>query len=215
MDELEPKEGVKLSIWNAIIPIGALIISALVAFYYSGYSSIMSGEPSAAQEIMINSPFSFKGIMEAFAASDASVALFQSALFASIVAILMGVVKKIFTLSEAIEVWVDGMKGLIITGVILILAWSLGSVIKELGTAYYLVEVLKGAIPAFLLPSLIFVLGAVISFSTGTCIWNNEYINAISNSISTFNKSRNVICSSLYKCCVNRGYIWRSLFTNI
>ena len=60
------------------------------------------------------------------------------------------------------------MKGLIITGVILILAWSLGSVIKELGTAYYLVEVLKGAIPAFLLPSLIFILGAVISFSTGT-----------------------------------------------
>ena len=168
MDELEPKEGVKLSIWNAIIPIGALIISALVAFYYSGYSAIIGGDPSATQEIMINSPFSFKGIMEAFAASDASVALFQSALFASIVAILMGVCKKIFTLSEAIEVWVDGMKGLIITGVILILAWSLGSVIKELGTAYYLVEVLKGAIPAFLLPSLIFVLGAVISFSTGT-----------------------------------------------
>lgn len=168
MDELEPKEGVKLSIWNAIIPIGALIISALVAFYYSGYSTIMGGDPSAAQEIMINTPFSFKGIMEAFAASDASVALFQSALFASIVAILMGVIKKIFTLSEAIEVWVDGMKGLIITGVILILAWSLGSVIKELGTAYYLVEVLKGAIPAFLLPSLIFILGSLISFSTGT-----------------------------------------------
>ena len=36
MDELEPKEGIKLSIWNAIIPIGALIISALIAFYYSG-----------------------------------------------------------------------------------------------------------------------------------------------------------------------------------
>lgn len=168
MDELEPKEGVKLSVWNAIVPIGALIISALVAFYYSGYSAIMGGDPSAVQEIMINSPFSFKGIMEAFAASDASVALFQSALFASIVAILMGVCKRIFTLSEAIDVWVDGMKGLIITGVILILAWSLGSVIKELGTAYYLVEVLKGAIPAFLLPSLIFILGAVISFSTGT-----------------------------------------------
>ena len=34
MDELEPKEGVKLSIWNAIVPIGALIISAIDAFYY-------------------------------------------------------------------------------------------------------------------------------------------------------------------------------------
>lgn len=168
MDELEPKEGVKLSVWNAIVPIGALIISALAAFYYSGYSTIMAGEPSVAQQIMIDSPFSFSAIMEAFSASDASIALFQSALFASIVAIIMGVVKKIFTLSEAIDVWIDGMKGLIITGVILILAWSLGSVIKELGTAYYLVEILKGAIPKFLLPSLIFVLGAVISFSTGT-----------------------------------------------
>ncbi|MBM6836823.1 Na+/H+ antiporter NhaC family protein [Clostridium saudiense] len=168
MDELEPKEGVKLSIWNAIIPIGTLIISALVAFYYSGYSSIMGGDNIALQQIMTNSPMSFKGIMEAFSAADASVALFQSALFASVVTIIMAVAKKIFTLSEAIETWVDGMKGLIITGVILILAWSLGSVIKELGTAYYLVEVLKGAIPAFLLPSLIFVLGAVISFSTGT-----------------------------------------------
>ena len=136
MDELEPKEGVKLSIWNAIIPIGALIISALVAFYYSGYHAIMVGEPSASyKRLMMNSPLSFNGIRKHLLDSDASVALFQSALFASIVAIGMGVAKKIFTLSEAIEVWVDGMKGLIITGVILILAWSLGSVIKELGTA--------------------------------------------------------------------------------
>ena len=168
MDELEPKEGVKLSIWNAIVPIGALIISSVVAFYYSGYSTIMAGDDTAIQAIITNSPLSFKAILETFAASDASVALFQSALFASIVAIIMSVCKKIFTISEAIEAWVDGMKGLIITGVILILAWSLGSVIKELGTAQYLVEALNGAIPAFLLPSLICVLGAVISFSTGT-----------------------------------------------
>ena len=168
MDELEPQEGVKLSIWNAIVPIGALIISSVVAFYYSEYSTIMAGDDTAIQAIITNSPLSFKAILETFAASDASVALFQSALFASIVAIIMSVCKKIFTISEAIEAWVDGMKGLIITGVILILAWSLGSVIKELGTAQYLVEALNGAIPAFLLPSLIFVLGAVISFSTGT-----------------------------------------------
>lgn len=168
MDELEPKEGVELSIWNAIIPIGTLIISAIGAFYYSGYSAIVGGEDVVLQQLIIKSPLSMNSIIQVFAASDASVALFQSALFASIVAIVMAVFKKIFTLSEAIEVWIDGMKGLIITGVILILAWSLGSVIKELGTAHYLVEILNGTIPAFLLPSLIFILGAVISFSTGT-----------------------------------------------
>lgn len=166
--ELEPKEGIKLSIWNAIIPIGVLVVTALICFYYSGYSAIMSGEDVALQQIMTNSPISFKAIQEAFSASDASVALFQSALVASIVAMVLGVSKKIFTISEAIDTWIDGMKPLVITGVILLLAWSLSSVIKDLGTAKYLVTLLSGSLPNFLLPSIIFILGAVVSFATGT-----------------------------------------------
>ena len=167
-NDLEPKEGVKLSIWNAIIPIGTLIISALAAFYFSGYSAIMAGDNSELIQIFNNSPFSFVAIREAFSASDASVALFQSALFASIVAIIMAVCQNIFTVSEAIDAWVDGMKTLVITGVILICAWSLSSVIKELGTAKYIITLLSGSFPGFLLPSLIFILGSIISFATGT-----------------------------------------------
>lgn len=167
-DDLEPKEGVELSIWNAIIPIGTLVITALICFYFSGYSAIMGGEDNALQQIMNSSPLSFKAIQEAFSASDASIALFQSALIASVVSIIMGVSKKIFTISEAIDTWIDGMKPLLITGVILLLAWSLSSVIKDLGTAKYLVSLLSGSLPNFLLPSLIFILGAVISFATGT-----------------------------------------------
>lgn len=166
--ELEPKEGVKLSIWNAIIPIGTLVFSSLIGFYYSGYSSVMNGADVVAKEIFINAPFSFSAIQEAFSNADASVVLFQGALLASLVAIIMSVCKKIFTISEAIETWIEGMKGLLITGVILVLAWSLSSVIKELGTAAYLVSVLQFAIPKFLLPSIIFILGSIIAFATGT-----------------------------------------------
>ena len=97
-----------------------------------------------------------------------SVALFQSALFAGIVAMIMGASKKMFTISQGIEIWVDGMKTLLITCVILICAWSLSSVIKELGTAKFLINYLSDSIPAFTLPSIIFVLGAIISFATGT-----------------------------------------------
>ncbi|MDY5964323.1 MAG: Na+/H+ antiporter NhaC family protein [Peptostreptococcus porci] len=168
LDDMAPKDGVKLSVWNAIIPIGVLILSSLAAFYYSGYSSIMGGEDAALISAINASPFSFNSIKECFSASDASVALFQSAIFATIVAILMAKFKKIYTISEAIEVWVDGTKTLMITGVILILAWSLSSVIKEVGTAKFMINYLSGAIPAFLLPSIIFVLGSIISFSTGT-----------------------------------------------
>ena len=141
-DDLEPLEGVVPNIWSAIIPIGTLIVGALIAFYYSGYTTIMAG--------------------------DASVALFQSALFAGIVAMIMGASKKMFTISQGIEIWVDGMKTLLITCVILICAWSLSSVIKELGTAKFLINYLSDSIPAFTLPSIIFVLGAIISFATGT-----------------------------------------------
>ena len=49
-------------------------------------------------------------LRETFGNADASVVLFQAALFATVVAIFMGVYRKIFTISEAISVWVKGWK---------------------------------------------------------------------------------------------------------
>ena len=140
LDDMAPKEGVKLSIWNAIIPIGVLIISSLVAFYYSGYSTIMGGSDQALISSINASPFSFSSVRQCFSSSDASVALFQSAIFSSIVSILIAKFKKIYTMSEAIEVWVDGMKTLMITGVILILAGSWRSVLIVVGAANLLIR---------------------------------------------------------------------------
>ena len=40
--------------------------------------------------------------------------------------------------------------------------------IGNIGTADYLVGVLSNALPAFIVPTLIFILGALISFATGT-----------------------------------------------
>lgn len=161
---MEPKEGIKLSIWNAIIPVGVLMIASFLGFYYNGLSSL----DAEVIEKINASPLSFYAIRQTFGASDASIVLFEAALFASIIAIAMGVKQKIFKLSEAIDTWVHGMKALVITGVILLLAWSLSSVIKDLGTSTYLVSMLSDTIPKFLLPSIIFALSSVIAFSTGT-----------------------------------------------
>nr|WP_242960188.1 Na+/H+ antiporter NhaC family protein [Garciella nitratireducens] len=168
IENLEPIEGKKLNIWNALIPIGALIISAFLGFYFNGSEIIMGGENIDLIELLERDPLSFTAVREAFGASDASVVLFQSALISSIIALVMGVVQRIFTISEGIDIWVQGMKSLVITGVILLLAWSLSNVIGELGTAEFLVSLLSNTMPAFLLPSIIFILGAIISFATGT-----------------------------------------------
>ena len=174
LDALEPKPGTKLNVWNAIIPILVLMLGSLVGFYYDGYITIMDGDNQALIDAIKASPVSFMAIRETFGEADASVVLFQAALVASIVAMFMGVAQKIFTLKESIDIWIEGMKSLMITGVILILAWSLSGVIKELGTAVFLIDILRNAPEAvlkslgFLLPGIIFILGAVISFATGT-----------------------------------------------
>lgn len=168
IEQLEPIEGKKLNVWNAIIPIGSLIVFSFLGFYYNGYNGIMGGEDAALIELLQNSPASFAAIRETFGASDASVVLFQAALISSIIAMIMGVSQKLFKISEAINIWVKGMKSLVITGVILLLAWSLSGVIGDLETAKFLVSLLSDTMPAFLLPSIIFVLGAIISFATGT-----------------------------------------------
>lgn len=165
---LEPDEGVTLRVWNAIIPIMTLILGAFVGFYFNGRGAIMGGDDPALVQLLTEHPASFTAIREAFGASDASIVLFEAALFAGIVAMILGVTQKIFSIETAVDTWVQGVKSLVITGVILLLAWSLSSVIKQLGTATYLVSVLSDAIPPFSLPAIIFILGSLISFATGT-----------------------------------------------
>nr|WP_314234847.1 Na+/H+ antiporter NhaC family protein [uncultured Campylobacter sp.] len=159
-----PKEGVVLRKLNAIIPLGAMIVLSVIGFYLNGYSSL-EGE---ALEAVKAAPLSFTSIRTAFSAADASVVLFQSALFSSIIAVALGIAQKIYGVKEAIEVWVGGWKSMLNTVIILLFAWSLSSVIKELGTSRYLVELLSDATPRFALAIVIFVLSSFISFSTGT-----------------------------------------------
>ena len=168
LDELSPKSNVKLSIWNAIIPIGTLIAASLLLFYFNGRGALIGDGDTEMLALMQDAPLSFLAIREAFGASDAAIVLFQAALIASIVTMVMGLIQKAWTLKESLDIWITGMKSLLITGVILILAWSLSGVIKQLGTAHFLANFLEGAIAPFLLPSLIFIFACIISFATGT-----------------------------------------------
>ncbi|MFL2059943.1 Na+/H+ antiporter NhaC family protein [Marinilactibacillus psychrotolerans] len=158
----------KATIWNALIPIGSLIVFSFVGFYMNGRSAILTGDNTLLAQEIVNSPLSFVTIRETFGASDASVVLFQAALISSIIALIMGVSQDLFTFSKGIDIWIKGMKTLMITGVVLLLAWSLSTVMNELGTADYLVSLLGDTMPPVLLPTIIFILGAIISFSTGT-----------------------------------------------
>lgn len=161
---LLPDESVKLQASNAVVPILTLIIASIVGFYLNGLGAL---EGDTLTKVKQN-PLSFFALRETFGQADASVVIFQAALFATVVAIFMGVKRKIFNTKDAIQVWLEGWRTMLITIVILLLAWSLSSVIKELGTSTYLVHLLSNQVPLIALPAIIFVLGGFISFSTGT-----------------------------------------------
>ncbi len=165
---IQPKEGSKLRIINAVLPITTLITVAFLGLYYNGYQTIVASSNIELIEQIRNNHASWFAIRHCFSNSNAAIVLFQAALLSSILAALMGRIQKIFSIKEAIDIWVKGVKSLVITILILALAWTLSSVVKELGTARYLVNILSGRIPPFLLSSIIFILGAIISFATGT-----------------------------------------------
>ena len=152
----------------AIVPLLALALSAFAFFYFSGRAKILSGETNEAIELAQR--FSFDSFRACIGQADASIAIFQSATLAALVSFVMSVVFGKLTASEAVSSWLSGVKSLVFTFVILILAWSLSSSIgKEgLGTAKFLVTALSNSTPSFILPTFIFVLSAIVSFATGT-----------------------------------------------
>lgn len=152
----------------ALVPLATLIVAAFGFFYASGRTAILASNDEAT--IAGIQHFNADSIRSILGAADAAVSIFRAALLAGIVAFIMAVCAKRTTASEAVNAWMGGVKSLSFTFVILILAWTLSTCINKdnLGTAKFLVSALSNDTPAFLLPSLIFVFAAIVSFSTGT-----------------------------------------------
>jgi len=78
-----------------------------------------------------------------------------------------------------------GISDMIPIVLILLLAFLIGDVIKLLGTANYLAEIMNGNIPPMLIPALIFIVSALTSFSTGTSWGTFSIMMPIALALST------------------------------
>jgi Na+/H+ antiporter NhaC len=70
--------------------------------------------------------------------------------------------------NESLGVFIKGAESLVYISIVLVLAWSLSSVTKDLHTANYLASIFVGHIGPMYFPMIVFALGAVISLSTGS-----------------------------------------------
>lgn len=86
---------------------------------------------------------------------------------ALLLAMLQALVRgmRLKTLMEGLA---DGLKGVVLGSVILLLAITIGNISKEAGGGIYLVELLGNRVPYWALPVMLQLMTIVISFSTGT-----------------------------------------------
>ncbi|HHL31509.1 MAG TPA: sodium:proton exchanger, partial [Oceanospirillales bacterium] len=89
-------------------------------------------------------------------------------IFAAGVLMLLMAKYGIKSLTAGFTLYLQSIAKMVNILIILILAWSLGAVGKDLGTARFIVSLADGSFPAYLIPMIAFLVGAVISFATGS-----------------------------------------------
>jgi len=142
------KEGTKnlkeyRSPWLMILPLLVLIVMVPLSLYYTGEGDILKGSGS----------------------TSVFYAVITTLMFTYIYYMIMGYMKH----KEYFSALYEGISDMIPIVLILLLAFLIGSVIKELGTADYIATQMKLAhVPAYFLPAMVFVVAALTAFSTGT-----------------------------------------------
>jgi Na+/H+ antiporter NhaC len=116
----------------------------------------------------VESGISEYSLMDIIRESNSFVALLWSSLAGCVAAFALGIVQRLGTLTELVNAWAGGVRSMVFAIIILVLAWCIGSVCTDLRTPDYLVAKVSGLISPGVLPTIIFIIAAAISFSTGT-----------------------------------------------
>lgn len=143
---------------DLILPIIVLVGFCVVGLIYSGgFFDITNVD-------------SYHKFIESFSNADASVGLAMGSILSLIFAIIYYLIKRVLSFENIMNSLSDGFKNMVPAILILTFAWTLKSMTDALGAKDFIRMATQDNIKNFssLLPAIIFIIGAFISFSTGT-----------------------------------------------
>ena len=137
---------------DLVLPIVVLVICCVTGMIYSGGF------------------FSGTGFVEAFSNSDASVGLMLGSAFGLLFAFIYYFVRRSMTFKEMMGCIPEGFKAMVPAIMILTFAWSLKAMTDSLGAKYFVRDFVQGNAASFqmFLPAIVFVIGCLLAFATGT-----------------------------------------------
>lgn len=128
--------------WNMILPLIVLIGGTFIGLFVTGGGSIIDG--------------------------SGTTAILYSVI---ITLIFMGIIytrQKIMTSKQFSDYLLKGVSNMINLVCLLVLAFAIGAVVKKLETGIFMASLIGDQVSGALCPAIIFVLGAVMAFATGT-----------------------------------------------
>lgn len=152
-----PKPNPKGKVSDMLIPICALIVLAVLSLMYSG--GYWGDDPA------------YHTFQASIGNSSAASALVWAAFGAVLVAFILYVPRKLVPFGDFMQGLLEGMKLMLPANIILILAWTLSGVCRDLISTPQFVESIvtqSGAGLSLFLPAVVFVIAAFLAFSTGT-----------------------------------------------
>jgi len=167
-----PEESIsRASPFDMLFPIITLIVTAVIFFPLVTWMGAVDGEKITS----LGQAVSSMSLADAFNNTDSSVALCYAIVVSLSLTFIYYLARRLLKLRECTAALQTGIQSMVPALIILAMAWSIGAIIKSprsdggLGLGLYLSELVKdGAFPIGLLPAILFILSALISFATGT-----------------------------------------------
>ncbi len=161
LNTFEPLVGIHHKWYNAFIPVLVVIGGTILGLLYTG----SEGNGHVWSDASLGF---FKKLSIVIGNADSYSALLWSSLAGVFTALIMTLSQKIMSLSDAVESILAGFKTMMNAMIILILAWSLAEITDLLHTADFITNLLAGHVTPLLIPTVTFVLAALVAFSTGS-----------------------------------------------
>jgi len=156
---LDPVKGIKPLAINALLPILTVVFGTMAGLYFTAINGGWSNDASLGF---------LKNLSDMVGSSNSYEALLWSSAGGITVALILSLLTGKMSVGSIMESLVDGMKTMLPAICILVLAWALASVTKELYTANYLTSLIQGNINPGWMPAITFLLAGVVAFSTGS-----------------------------------------------
>ncbi len=176
-EEIDETKG---TVMDLVLPIVVLVICCVVGMIYSGGF------------------FSGTDVVTAFSNSDASVGLMLGSAVGLAFALAYYAVRRSMTFKEMMGCLPDGFKAMVPAILILTFAWTLKSMTDSLGAALFVRDFVNSSAQGMqmFLPVIVFVVGCLLSFATGTSWGTFGILIPIVQNVFPMDNPLSIVCIS-------------------